>query len=130
MSGPTLPFALTKNYSPIFVDLREKQRKEEKKFSLSLLSLSLPPVCSSRSLFYFFYFSFFPFFFPLFPPLDTWLNVSHSHKFTTCHAMCHSTPDASKNVKFQLSRNPIKFDRLTRFHETNLTVKCISSSEI
>ena len=25
-------------------------------------------------------------------------------------AMCHPTPDASKNVKFLLSRNPTKFD--------------------
>ena len=45
-------------------------------------------------------------------PLDTWLNVSHSHKCTTCYSMCPSPnvpcgihrimpqPDASKNMKF------------------------------
>ena len=68
--------------------------------------------------------------FPLFPPLDTGLNVSHSHKCTICHTMCHLTPDASKNVKFRLSQNPMKFDGLTGFRETNSTVKFVSSSEI
>ena len=76
---------------------------------------------------------FFPYFhdlsFPIISSFDTWLNVSHSHKCTTWlmpfftplgsmwhphdHAMCHSTPDASKNVKFRLSRNPMKFDGVT-----------------
>ena len=46
------------------------------------------------------------------------------------HAMCHLTPVALKYVKFQLSRNPIKFDGVTRFRETNSTVKSVSSSEI
>ena len=35
-----------------------------------------------------------------------------------------------KMCKFQLSRNSTKFDVLARFHETILTVKSISSSEI
>ena len=46
------------------------------------------------------------------------------------HAMCHPTHDASKNVKFRLSWNPMKFDGVTRFRETNLTVKYVLSSEI
>ena len=44
--------------------------------------------------------------------------------------MCHPTPGASKNVKFRLSRNLTKFDGVTRFRETNSTVKSFSSSEI
>ena len=160
MHGPTFPFAPTKTYGPIFVNLRDKF------FSLypSLLSFSLsltfspslrfvPKKChfpffffyfsyfiffSFLFYFYYYYFFLFPFFcfifvflsFPLFPPLDSWLNVSHSHKCTTYHAMCHLTPDASKNVKFQLSRNPMKFNKLTRFREKNSTVKSIRSSKI
>ena len=46
------------------------------------------------------------------------------------HAMCHLTSRASKNVKFRLSRNSTKFDGVTRFCETNSTVKSVSSSEI
>ena len=46
------------------------------------------------------------------------------------HAICHPTPDASKNVKFRLSRNPTKFDGVTRFREKNSMVKSVSSSEI
>ena len=46
------------------------------------------------------------------------------------HAMCHPTLGASENVKFSLSRNSTKFDRVTRFCETNSTVKSVSSSEI
>ena len=42
----------------------------------------------------------------------------------------YPTRDTSKNVKFQLSWNPTKFDRVTRFRETNSMVKSISSSEI
>ena len=52
-----------------------------------------------------------------------------SHKCTTCHAMCYPTLDASKNVKFRLSLNMTKFDGVTRFRETNSTVKSVSSSE-
>ena len=62
-------------------------------------------------------------------PDSTVLNVSHSHKCTTCHSMCHPTLDVSKNVKFQLSRNLTKFDGFTRFWETNSTVKSVLSSE-
>ena len=138
MRGSTLPFAPTKTYGPISVDLREKQ-KIFFFLSFSVFSRShsppLPPLFLSFLLlfdfsFYFIYLFFLVLSFPLFPPLDTWLNVSHSHKCTTCHAMCHSTPDASKNVKFQLSRNPMKFDVLTRFCEMNSTVKSVSSSKI
>ena len=46
------------------------------------------------------------------------------------HAMCHPTPDALKNVKFRLSRNPLKFDKLSRFCEVNSKMKSVSSSEI
>ena len=45
------------------------------------------------------------------------------------HVMCHLTPDALKKEKFRLSRNPTKFDGVTRFRETNLTVKSVSSFE-
>ena len=141
MRGPTLPFAATKIYNPISLDLREKQ-KEFFCLSLSLLSLSFSAQILYVVLFLSFYlifflfdfFSFTFFFmvlsFPLFPLLDTRLNVSHSHKCTTCHTMCHPTIDASKNVKFQLSHNPTKFNGLTIFHEKNSTVKSVSSSEI
>ena len=46
------------------------------------------------------------------------------------HARCHPTPDASKNVKFLLSRNPAKFDEITRFRQKNLKVKSVLSCEI
>ena len=106
--GSTLPFALTKTHGPIFVDLREK-RNPFICFSLSLmfvLFFFFYLLSSSFLFFYFFLLSFlstefdpvlsffFPYFlilsFPLFPPRGTCLNVSHSHKCTTCHAMCHS----------------------------------------
>ena len=141
-----------KTYSPISVDLKEKRKIIFFFLSLSLSSLSLSLSTVSLSflltfllfiffflfpfIFFYFYFfsSFFSFFFvlsfSLFPPLDTCFNMSHSHKCTTCHAMCHPTPDVSKNVKFRLSRNPTKFDWLTRFRETNSTVKSVSSSNI
>ena len=64
------------------------------------------------------------------------LATSHGHH-AMCpspkvhgHAMCHPTPDTSKNVKFQLSRKWTKFDRVTRFRKTNSTVKLVLSSEI
>ena len=37
--------------------------------------------------------------------------------------MCHPTLDALKNMKFRLSRNLMKFDRVTRFREMNSTMK-------
>ena len=136
-----------KTYGPISVDLREKQKNNIFSFiSLSLFSRSHshslpvpPPFLFFLILFDFFSYSFFlfilfyfyfPYFFfvlsfPLFPLLDTWLNVIHSHKCPTCHAMCHSTPDASKNMKFLLSQNLTKFDELTRFRETNSMVKSV-----
>ena len=147
MREPTLPFTSTKTYGPISVDLREKRRKEKQFLPLSLISLfqsknPLPFDFHSFSfLFYFILFffllSFYLFIlfflvlsFPLFPPFDTWLNMSHSHKYTTCHAMCYPTPDALKNVKFRLSQNSKKFEWVTRFCEMNSTVKSVSSSEI
>ena len=42
------------------------------------------------------------------------------------HDKCYPTPGILKNVKFQLSRNPTKFDVITRFRETNSTVKISS----
>ena len=81
------------------------------------------PLVISTIFFIFLYFSFF-----LYPTLDTWLNVSHSSKFATphgYHAMCHPTLDASKNMKFRLPQNPMKFDRVTRFCESNSTTKSI-----
>ena len=150
MRGLTLPFVPTKTYRSISLDLREK-RKIFFFLSLSLFprshSLPLPPLFlyflflfdfSFSSFFPFNYFFYFPYFiyfflilsFPYFPPLDTWLNVVHSHKCTTCHAMCYPTPDASKNVKFRMSWNPTKINRVTRFREMNSTVKSVSSSEI
>ena len=120
-----------KSYNPISVDLRKKRREEKikiKKPSLFLHTNS--PGCPPPFAFFFFTIMFFIFFFfslfyylfsfPLFLPLDTWLNVSHSHKCTTCHAMCHPTPDVSKNVKFRLSRNLMKFNGEVRFIIQNI----------
>ena len=42
----------------------------------------------------------------------------------------HSTLGALKNVKFRLYRNSTKFDVISRFCETILTVKPVLSSEI
>ena len=42
----------------------------------------------------------------------------------------HLMPIASNFVKIRLSQNSMKFDWVTRFHETNSTVKSVSSSEI
>ena len=129
MRGLTLPFCLMKIYGPISVDLREKRKFFFFSFlSLSLLSLSLSASPPLRFSLFSFYLTFFFLFliiifsclsFSLFPPLNTYLNVNHSHKCTTCHAMCHPTPDALKNVKFQLYQNSMKFDRLTRFQQVN-----------
>ena len=57
----------------------------------------------------------------------TWLSchVSFSHG-----AMYHPTPDVSTNMKFRPSRNSTKFNWVTRFPETNSTMKSVSSSEI
>ena len=46
------------------------------------------------------------------------------------HSMCHPTPGASKNLKFGLSWNSMKFDWVTRFGKKNSTMKSVSSSEI
>ena len=148
MHGSTFLLALTKTDRAISLDLREK-RKIPFPLSIPLSSLFprspfavfVPKMAFSPlfnfSHFLFFSFPYFLFFFyflvlsfSLFSPLDTWLNVSHSHKCTTCHAMCHPTLNASKNVKFRLSWNLMKFDEVTRFCETNSTVKSVSPSEI
>ena len=42
----------------------------------------------------------------------------------------HYQPIASNFVKIQLSQNSMKFDWVTRFRETNSTVKSVLSSEI
>ena len=42
----------------------------------------------------------------------------------------HSMPVASNFVKIRLSQNSTKFDWVTRFRETNSTVKSVSSTEI
>ena len=147
MRGSTFLLAPTKTDGSICVDFREKQ-KTLLPLSLSL-SLLLPhaPHCPFLCqkwpffpfwLFLFFSFPYFVFLFSCFiPPLDTWLNVSYSHKYTTCHIMCPSpkvscpiSPVVLKNVKFRLSQNPIKFDKVIRFRETNSTVKSVSSSTI
>ena len=47
--------------------------------------------------------------------------------------MCHvslATLGVSKNVKFILSHNLTKFNRVIRFHETISMVKSVSSFEI
>ena len=56
--------------------------------------------------------------------------MSYSQKCTIYHTICHPTPNTSKNVKFQLSRNTTKFDRLIKFREMNSTIKSVLSSEI
>ena len=43
---------------------------------------------------------------------------------------CHVSTDVSKNVKFRLSRNSTKFDKVTRFREKNSTMKSVLSPEI
>ena len=72
MCGPTLPFALTKTYGPISVDLRDKKKLF---FSFSLTHRSLSSVCPP-SLFFFlihlYFFSFSFLFFNLF-----WIHGSH-----------------------------------------------------
>ena len=44
--------------------------------------------------------------------------------------MCHPKPDASKKVKFSLSRNSTKFDWVIRFREMIPTVQSVSLSAI
>ena len=117
--------------------------------NLSTSGGNFPPLSSMPLVILIFFLTFliflyFPFF--LYPIFDTWLIVSHSYKCTTWHipcvtplgcmwnphdhAMCHLTPGTSKNVKFRLSRNPMKFNGVTRFRETNSTVKSVLSPEI
>ena len=59
-----------------------------------------------------------------------WCHVAPAHGAIWHHAKCHPTPHASKNVKFRLSRNPKKFDRVARFRETISMVTSVLSSEI
>ena len=74
MRGPIFPFAPTKTYDPISVDLRENQRKEKKSwlFTLSFSHLPLP-------FFPFIVFDFvFVFFFIL---IHGGMSISHSGPF-------------------------------------------------
>ena len=99
MRGPTLPFAPTKTYSPISVDLREKQFFSFLSLSFLLFSLSAsppPPFLYFLHLFdFFFLFDFFPLFslflsfflaFPshtrMVPKVGNFLPTS---SFATCH---------------------------------------------
>ena len=148
MRGPTLPFAPMKTYGPISINLREKRKKKIfLSFSFFSLSLSTLFFCLPKNgllplfftflipflFFYLFIFLFIFFFFflvlsfPLFPPLDTWLNLSHSHKCTTCHATCH--PDTRCLKKCEIL-TVLESDGVTRFSETNSTVKFVLSSKI
>ena len=70
MRGPIFPFAPTKTYDPISVDLRENQRKEKKSwlFTLSFSHLPLP----------FFPFIVFDFVVVFLFYFDTWRNVDLS----------------------------------------------------
>ena len=87
------------------------------------------------------------FFFPFITSCNTWPNLSHL--FQVHHmdlSMCHSLgvpcdihmimpcvtrhPVPRKNIKFQLSRNPTKFNWVIRFRDRNSTAKSVSSSKI
>ena len=59
-------------------------------------------------------------------PFDMWPNVSPPNECKVSLV----TLDASKNVKFELSRNSMKFDKVAKFHETISMVKYVSSSKI
>ena len=59
MRGPTLSFAQTKTYSPIFVNLKEKLKKEK-------IIISLPSHSLCRKMAFPFYFHSFYFYFILF----------------------------------------------------------------
>ena len=74
MRRPTLPFAPTKTYGPISINLREKLELLSLKLFFSLLLRTL----SVSSFFYFLFFLSFPFFFFL-----IWIHGSHC-------AMCSS----------------------------------------
>ena len=54
--------------------------------------------------------------------------LGFSLKFSFCGV--HLMPIASNFVKIRLSLNSMKFDWITRFRETNSTVKSVSLSEI
>ena len=63
----------------------------------------------------------------------TWVHVVGDFFHTACLSQAvirHPTPGDSKNVKFRLSRNSMKFDVVARFREMIPTVKSIWSSEI
>ena len=65
----------------------------------------------------------------------------HHMAYVMCHSprlscdihmimSCVTNTQYLEKVKFRLSRNPTKFDGVTKFHETNSTVKSVSSFEI
>ena len=128
----TLPISPTKTYGLISIDIREKVEF----LSLPSLLRHSPALTPNGPyvFFFFFYFSFFFFYFIfillffIFLIFFPYFIFPISYKCTICHAMCHPTPDASKNMKFRLSQNLTKFDGVTRFHETNSKVKSVSSS--
>ena len=59
-----------------------------------------------------------------------WCHVAAPGRAMWHHPMCHLTHSVSKNVKFRSSQNSTKFDWVTRFRETNSTVKSVSSFKI
>ena len=78
--------------------------------------------------------------FPHMANCEPFFQVNHmvlpSVTLLWCHmtspylAMCHPTPNASKNVKSRPPRNLTKFDVVAQFRETISTEKFVSSSEI
>ena len=56
-------------------------------------------------------------------------HVAPLEPLIKCQVSCTSLR-ASKNVKFRLFQNSMKFDVVARFHETIPTVESVSSSEI
>ena len=57
-------------------------------------------------------------------------HVVPTHGAIWHHAKCPLTHRVSKSVKFSLSQNPTKFDKVARFYEMIPMMKSVSSSEI
>ena len=142
MRGSTLPFAPTKTYGPISVDLREKQKKKKISPFLSSRSNSLRnPLC--RFVFILFLFfamcpsgSFYPETIYLFYVQFILNELSSIHFLTSKIFVKISSLESWRLIsqklvkKFQLFQNSTKFFWVTRFRETNLTAQFISSFEI
>ena len=129
MRGMTLPFAPTKTYGPISVDLKKKRRKEKKKqISLSLSSRSPPLPNMPPAIFFSFYLTFFLTMCPSlirirfypetiylflvqfilhelssshFPTSDIFVKISSLDSLTTYHS--------ETRKEFRLSHNSTKF---------------------